>query len=917
MHSHGSFLLAAALLALPAGASAQATLYASDGFVVSDTAVHQAGFDAVAHTAAWISTSYPRAAREVNFKFSIDGADNERVSGEDHMLYLRPEGGRFLTPVYTFGVLDAVVPPDPREAVGRGGEGPAQVTFRLDMRHVLRDLREQGAYDPPNGAPVTASEFRSVYIVGNVAPLSWDFGRLRPGSPFELRDPDGDGIYAVTLPFEATYNRPLEGGRAVWRLRRDLGRFPAQRSPHRLVDALHHLALEETAELIRADSTFMAGAKWPEVWTRDLAWGTLLGLVFVAPAEVRRSLAARVDSAGRIVQDGGTGGSWPVSTDRVAWTLAAWELYAATGDREWLRFAFDAARRSAEADRAVAFDAATSLYRGETSFMDWREQSYPRWMEPRDIYESRALSTNVLHYGALRALAAMARELGEPAARWAALADTLRAGIVAHLWREDEGHFDGFLYGRTRLARSSRAEALGDALAVVLGAVDGERAARLTAHSPVTRFGVPSFWPYLPNVPPYHNAGIWPQVVGFRAWAAAEAGNAAAVEHALGSLHRTAALFLTNKENLVAATGHFEGTEFNSDRLIGSVGASLAVVYRVLFGLRLLPDRLAFQPFVPEAYAGARTLERLRYRDAILHVTVRGHGSAVREVRLDGRPVPRAEVPAGLAGEHRLEITLDGRIPPARIRLVDDVASPATPRAYRAGGALAWSPVEGAVRYLVHAGGAAFAATTDTLLVLPRTAGAVEWQVAALDARGLESFLSEPVRIAPPGTEWTVEPAGVARGGIAGGKGAGYVQVTPAEHTTVPFTFTLADSGEYALELRYANGAGPVNYGDRAVIRSVLVDGERAGAFVLPQRGIDRWDDLGYGSILRVRLAAGEHTVSIVRAAHDRNMNGVEERALLDHLRITRLEAVPGAGSTAPAGGASATGPDSFGLEES
>ncbi len=29
----------------------------------------------------------------------------------------------------------------------------------------------------------------------------------------------------------------------------------------------------------------------------------------------------------------------------------------------------------------------TYLMRGESSFLDWREQTYPRWMEPVDIYE--------------------------------------------------------------------------------------------------------------------------------------------------------------------------------------------------------------------------------------------------------------------------------------------------------------------------------------------------------------------------------------------------------------------------------------------------------------------------------------------------------------------------------------------------
>ena len=161
------------------------------------------------------------------------------------------------------------------------------------------------------------------------------------------------------------------------------------------------------------------------VWTRDVSYSSVLALAIVAPDAVRKSLVAKVDSAGRIIQDTGTGGSWPVSTDRMTWALAAWELYAVTGDRDWLRRAYDVIRRSAEADLHAIVDPETGLALGETSFMDWREQSYPRWMEPRDIARSAAIGTNTVHYATYRILAEMAEALGEPSTRWRETADRL------------------------------------------------------------------------------------------------------------------------------------------------------------------------------------------------------------------------------------------------------------------------------------------------------------------------------------------------------------------------------------------------------------------------------------------------------------------------------------------------------------
>ena len=39
------------------------------------------------------------------------------------------------------------------------------------------------------------------------------------------------------------------------------------------------------------------------------------------------SLLRKVSPNGRIVQDTGTGGAYPCSTDRVVWAVATWEIY--------------------------------------------------------------------------------------------------------------------------------------------------------------------------------------------------------------------------------------------------------------------------------------------------------------------------------------------------------------------------------------------------------------------------------------------------------------------------------------------------------------------------------------------------------------------------------------------------------------
>ncbi|HEX6372122.1 MAG TPA: hypothetical protein VF006_24575 [Longimicrobium sp.] len=884
--------VAPGIVALTVGAGAvdtqaQTPLYQSDAFTVTRTEVRQGRWTATALSRDSIVSTYPRAGREMHFRFSLNGQDNEFPSGTEHTLYIRPAAGRIESPVYVFGQEQPPFIPTP-EAYPTSEEGVARVTISLDLRHVRQALERTGSYDPPYGEPIRRLD--AVYAIGDVEPLTWDARGLRPGGPAQLTDPDGDGIYTLTIPVEAQYTRPLAGeGRAVWRRRADISAFPQLRSPELLVDALYNLSLEELTQLVREDGALSAGAKWPGVWTRDVAYSSVLALAIVAPDAVRRSLMAKVDSAGRIIQDTGTGGSWPISTDRMTWALAAWELYAVTGDQEWLRTAYGIISRSVRADLHAVFDLSTGLVKGETSFMDWREQSYPRWMDPRDIAQSAALSTNVVHAATYHILADMAEALGHPPQDWKEVAEGIEAAIQQHLTLPHTGHHAVFRYGRVAATLEPRSDALAEALHVIYGRLSPERAAAAAASLPVVEFGAPTFWPYIPQIPVYHNGALWPFVSAFWAWASADAGSTAGVEHGLASIYRPAALFLTNKENMVASTGHFDGTELNSDRQLWSVAGNLATSYRVLFGMRFRPDRLELRPMVPPAYAGERTLSGLRYRGAVLTITVRGHGDAVASVRLDGRPVERAEIPATLAGAHTMEIQMNGRWTPTAINGVENHWSAETPAARMEGGLLVWEAVPGAVRYLVFKDGGIEQGTLERQF--PMRGGVVaEYQVAAVDSSGLTSFLSEPVRVEPEGAVIVARPMGAPlEREHAGFSGDGYVRLTRETNTTIEIPVTIACSGVYLVEPRYANGSGPINTDAKAAIRTLRVGSDDIGVLVMPQRGTDRWTDWGYGTGLRLELPADEYTLVLAFTDRDENMDGRVNTALLDHLRLTRL----------------------------
>lgn len=885
------FLCALSLMTVASTADAQ-PIYEGDSFFVTDSSVVQEPFRAEAVSRTRIISNYEQEKTAINFKFSLNKRDNERRPGDDRRLRLDPRGGTFLTPVYVFGGRASPEPPEPTRVAPGGNGDSVRVTFRVDLRPVLRRFREQGYYDPPAGGRISADEFEGVYILGDTVPLSWSTDRLDANERLRLTDPDGDGVYRTTLAFARRTVRPRnEQGQAVWSLSADVSDFPTYRSEQPLVDALYNLALEELSQNVRDDGAFMAGKKWTGVWTRDISYSILLSLAAIDPDGAKTSLLHKVTEDGRIIQDTGTGGSWPVSTDRMTWALAAWEVYATTGDDAWLRKSYEIIRRSARRDLKVAFDSTTGLFYGEASFMDWREQSYPDWMAPADIYGSQVLSTNVVHYRTYRILAQMAEALGEDPAEWQHRARRVKSGINEHLWHASDGRYAGYRYGRTFLTRTARTEALGSALVILSGVTDQTRAKRVARSFPVVEFGVPSFWPYIPEIPPYHNAGIWPFVGAYWTWASAAAGNTPGVEHGLASLYRAAALFLTNKENMVAETGHFEGTQINSDRQLWSVAGNLAMVYRVFFGMRFSPDGLRFDPFVPEPYSGTRTLEGFSYREATLDVTMKGYGTRITQITLDGEALDAPRIPADLTGQHDVTILLSGGLPDGSINDVANRYAPPTPTLSTRRGTLQWTSVGGAAAYRVYRNGSLVDTTLRTQRSVSPDSILREYQVQALSPSGFVSFRSEPVRVVSDAGVTTAAPESPLSTEHAGYTGRGYVSISRDENTTVPFQIEIEDAGRFAVDIRYANGHGPVNTDNKCAIRTLQVDGQRKGAVVLPQRGDGAWDDWGYSNDVHVQLDEGTHTLSLVFKEANENMNGRVNAAHVDHLRLTRLSA--------------------------
>ncbi|MEL7006637.1 MAG: glycogen debranching protein, partial [Bacteroidota bacterium] len=396
------------------------------------------------------------------------------------------------------------------------------------------------------------------------------------------------------------------------------------------------------------------------------------------------------------------------------WVLAAWEIYKVTGDQEWLSQAFTIIKNTVE-DDLKTLKAENGLFMGESSFLDWREQTYPRWMDNKDIFASQSLGTNAVHYQTYTILAQMADILGEPSQRYVDEADKIKEAINNLLWLEDKGYYAQYTYGRKSFMTSGRFEALGESFMILFDIADVERKKQILSSSPHTPYGVTCIYPQIPAIPPYHNDGIWPFVQAYWNWAAAQTGNEKALKHGLASIYRASALFLTNKENFVAQNGDFQGTEINSDRQLWSVAGNLAMVYRVFMGINFEQDGIRFSPSIPEVYEGVKSLKGFKYREAKLDITVKGYGNQIASITMDGKPLSDGFFHGNVTGNHEITITMDNRpFGIDGINLVDNAFSPETPIANLQNNVISWRPVEGSTNYKIYKNGELISETSDT-----------------------------------------------------------------------------------------------------------------------------------------------------------------------------------------------------------
>ena len=720
-----------------------------------------------------------------------------------------------------------------------------------------------------------------------------------------------DGVYTMTAKDGKQLYSSYEN--STWKLSKDISglpQFKAENMP--ISEAIYNMALQESLEDIFTEKSihtgetvevFNTGANWNKVWTRDTAMSVQYSLGWVFPEQSRNSLLQKIQGDPKEwVEDTGTGGSYPSSTDRIIMAMASWEDYLATGDTEFLSTIYDVTAYTAEKDLHNIYDANTGLFKGETSGLDHRSKTYPDWMDEgyfSDIMESKSCNTNIEFAVMFKVLEQASEILGkDPAetAKWAKHFEDLKQAINDNFWMEDRNYYASWQYPEYMgNALADKTDVLAVGYAIYFDIATPEMAEKMMENYPLVKYGANTVYPQKRGKQfsaIYHNRGVWPGWEAALMEAAMKGGNRQLAEEIMKSIMYGAARNLSNDEVINYETG----VGNNAHRQLWSVAGQLSNYYRVLFGMMYEQDGIHFTPYVPDWMEGPFTLSNYKYRDATIDFTLSGKGDTIKSMTVNGKEVGAGYVfPADASGKYTIEMVVEDSGSRSKVNLKPEnlAICPDLPEMKLADGTLTWTP-NSAYTYKLWTGSAYVDVTGVSSYKIPKDQYG-SYSLVAVDQAGVASELSKPIVWNPENSVQIYEAEdasyndGCKANSIKGYFGSGYVMDNrPGTGAELTFTIHVPEDGEYLVSTLYNNG-GDTTSGNYGAIRSMLVDGVDMGTMSFSVT----FNDVFYRSPrMKLHLTAGEHTVGFTfnnGNNYDQNMNIKRNNVAIDQMIVERL----------------------------
>ncbi len=691
---------------------------------------------------------------------------------------------------------------------------------------------------------------------------------------------DTKGTATANSPTSITSN--TSGTAKTWKLKENISDMPVFRAPNTpLAEAVYNLSMEETV-INKFESefgtAFYTGETWRKVWTRDTAMACEFSLAAIYPEislNCAKEKVVHFNGFKVFEEDTGTGGSYPVSTDKIITYLSVWEIYLSTGDESVLEYFYDICMDNIKQDYNTVWDEESGLMKGETCGLDWRSQTYPDWMGNEveeslaNIAEGKAASVNLIYLGVLQRMIQSAEILGKDDVDFLTEKyDALYDAVTTRLWHDDLGCYAAWEYPSYMGAPLPyKIDCIANGYALWFGIGSDEQLKSIAENYPLVTYGANVVFPskqgdleHKDRI--YHNRGVWPGWEAQLMLAGAEHGYDLLSEEIWNSCITAAATSLVNKEVVDFTTG--EGIHVNHQ--LWSIASTLSGYYKVLFGMIYDTDGITFEPFVPSWMEGPFYIDNYTYCDATIDLSLTGKGSEIVSITVNGENVGTSyTLPFGAKGDYKIDIVVKEKAneyTDETVNLNDEknhVISPKMPVVTKTGNKLTWGAQAGCT-YKVWTGSEYIDVPTNSYTIDPTVYGS--YSVVVVSKDGVWSELSRPIVVSPSRIKIQAENCTLTN--LTKSTVSGQTVVTDNFSANVDRTLTLnvdiKEAGQYLFWACYNdNSSNDPTSCSNCAIRSVFVDGKDVGALVFPVVNFN----FQTSTHLLLDLTEGAHTIVV------------------------------------------------------
>ena len=417
-----------------------------------------------------------------------------------------------------------------------------------------------------------------------------------------------------------------------------------------------------------------AGGGYGGEWTRDCAINCWNAMSLLRPEVATRSLWSVTEDSVRIGHQ-----YW----DKILWAIAAHNHFLVTGDTAFLRKAYLCSRTTMEELEGFCFDSLYGLFAGPAVFQDgiagYDEPVYDpaKWDDSYVLHHPhsdriKCLSTNAVYCQAYRCLAEMGACLGAKGDKAYAedcmrKAEGLQDAILRHLYNADT-HRPYYLIDHLGHKHEYQ-EGLGHAFLLLFDILPAGEARQLPGQTYISAHGIPCVYPSFPrntpDKPGRHNMMIWPHVNMLYASGCAHRGLWEPFYFELNSL---ADLAIRRGEGDFYEIYTLDGEPSGGWQCGGlwdkkehqtwCATGFLRLVTAHIFGLTFAPEGLLVLPHGMED-GSAASLEGIRYRNAILDISVKGRGDHVQSCIVNGKKMRRrCFIPTEAAGRYSISFIM-------------------------------------------------------------------------------------------------------------------------------------------------------------------------------------------------------------------------------------------------------------------